>query len=275
MRATNQVDDLFELLAAGCAKQFNFNLSTMFEQMRHVGDDGCGTHYFCDHSTSAQIALDTTTGKVKLIGNGRWWDTDQKEEYLLSDTDIKAEEIVRKEREATTERCAFYRAHQDWLLSLDRDSPTYQPDRLGPKQSPFSAVTELLCKLAREKDPGQARFAQQMGTVHVDRLAYLLLSAAHAVHVRHYISVARKSRWYPKGRRLAKEWLTQPRTRADTPVRARLSRALLVQAGKCRATIPGGSGHGSTEDIRRAMEADARKEIAVERKAERSANRIK
>lgn len=173
---TNQ---LFDLLRAGCARQFGFNPRRVTAEMRYKGTEGHGkdiVHVFQAAGSHSKLALKGTYVTLRdQHGDAPHWTEAELAHFKSSDAEIDAEIAAKQAELDYTRDCALYRDHREQLLSHYSDWPGFQAD--GPH--PRVAARALVDALALAGDARLAEFARHMGTDDPERLAHLLLVPCH------------------------------------------------------------------------------------------------
>lgn len=174
-----KIHDLFETLAAACARQFGFNPRRVMAEMRYVGKEGHGhelIQVFRDAGSHSQVALRNTFATLREThGDKPHWTDAEKARYRNTDAEIDAEAAAKQAELEFTRASALYRDHREQLLSHYKDWPGHKPG--GP--SPREAARALIVALAAANDPRLAAFAAHMQAEDPERLTHLLLAPCH------------------------------------------------------------------------------------------------
>ena len=179
MSTTAKTDELFDLLRAACARQFDFNPRRITASMRYVGKEGHGkdqVHVFRDASTHSQIVLRGNFADLRITqGDKPHWSEAEQEHYRESDAEMDAKIAAKQAEVEFTRGTVLYQTHRAALLSHYKNSPTYVVGGANPRD----AAKELIETLAAAKDAQLADFAAHMKSNDPDHLAHLLLAPCH------------------------------------------------------------------------------------------------
>ncbi len=179
MSAASKTNELFDVLRAACARQFNFNPRRITEDMRYVGKETQGKeilHVFRDVNTHSQMVLRNTFVTLRETeGDKPHWNEAEKARYKHSDAEMDAEVAAKQAEIAYTRSSPFYLAHKEHLLSHYKDSPAYQVGM----PSMHAAAKTLIATLSETQDAGLAAFAAQTLDQSPEHLTHLLLAACH------------------------------------------------------------------------------------------------
>ncbi|HXE40534.1 MAG TPA: hypothetical protein VN639_18880 [Azonexus sp.] len=171
-----KVNELFDLLRAGCARQFAFNPRRVTAGMRYVGKEGHGNdvvHVFRDVATHSQMELKGTIVTLReKHGEKAHWTEAEKAHYKSSDAEIDAEIAAKRAELELVSHSPLYLDHRLELLSHYTEWPGFKAGGATPRE----AARGLLAALAEADDPRLAAFAEQMGSHDPEHLAHLLLA---------------------------------------------------------------------------------------------------
>ena len=104
------------------------------------------------------------------------WDEAEKARYRHTDAEIDAEIAEKKAAFDFTRDSALYQDHREFLLSHNKNWPTYQAGKPTAKE----AARALIGELTAASDPRLQEFAARMKTNDVEALAHALLAPCHA-----------------------------------------------------------------------------------------------
>lgn len=179
MSASSKTNELFDVLRAACARQFNFNPRRITEDMRYVGKEMQGKeilHVFRDVNTHSQMVLRNTFVTLRETeGDKPHWNEAEKARYKHTDAEMDAEVAAKQAELNYTRSSPFYLAHREHLLSHYKGSPAYQADM----PSMHAAVKTLIATLSETQDAGLATFTAQTLDQTPEHLTHLLLAACH------------------------------------------------------------------------------------------------
>lgn len=177
-----KINALLETLQAACARQFRFNPRRVAASMRYVSTEGHApnlTHIFRDSHTHSQIELKVTMATLREHRGDdthkTHWDEAEKARYRHTDAEIDAEIAEKKAAFDFTRDSALYQDHREFLLSHNKNWPTYQAGKPTAKEAARTLVSELVSA----NDPRLTEFAARMKTNDVEELAHLLLAPCH------------------------------------------------------------------------------------------------
>jgi predicted glycosyl hydrolase (DUF1957 family) len=177
-----KINALLETLQAACARQFRFNPRRVAASMRYVSTEGHApnlTHVFRDSHSHSQIELKVTMATLREHKGDdthkTHWDEAEKARYRHTDAEIDAEIAEKKAAFDFTRDSALYQDHREFLLSHNKNWPTYQAGKPTAKDAARTLVSELVSA----NDPRLAEFAARMKTNDVEELAHLLLAPCH------------------------------------------------------------------------------------------------
>ena len=178
-----KINALLETLQAACARQFRFNPRRVAANMRYVSTEGNApnlTHVFRDSHSHSQIELKVTMATLREHRgddtHNTHWDEAEKARYRHTDAEIDAEIAEKKAAFDFTRDCALYQDHREFLLSHNKNWPTYQAGKPTAKE----AARALIGELNAANDPRLQEFAARMKTNDVEALAHALLAPCHA-----------------------------------------------------------------------------------------------
>jgi hypothetical protein len=170
------VNELFEALRETCKGQFGFEPNRISENMHYMGLLGPGKHRFRDSLSHSEIHLTLKPLEAQLHESGvpgdPDWPEELKAEYRKSDDVVQNEHDEESRKVAFARQSALWLRNREYLRSLFRDDPTYQPG--GP--TPRDAATSLLEQLAAAADADFVRFSDGLGTADIPTLASRLLA---------------------------------------------------------------------------------------------------
>lgn len=177
-----KISVLLETLQAACARQYRFNPRRVAASMRYVNTEGHApnlTHIFRDSHTHSQIELKMTMATLREhhgddTHKAHWTDA-EKARYRHTDAEIDAEIVEKKAMFDFTQHCALYKDHREFLLSHNKNWPTFQPGKPTAKE----AARALIGELSAANDPRLAEFAARMHTDDLEELTHLLLAPCH------------------------------------------------------------------------------------------------
>ena len=178
-----KINALLETLQAACARQFRFNPRRVAASMRYVSTEGHApnlTHVFRDSHSHSQIELKVTMATLREHRgddtHNTHWDEAEKARYRHTDAEIDAEIAEKKAAFDFTRDSALYQDHREFLLSHNKNWPTYQAGKPTAKE----AARALIGELTAANDPRLQQFAARMKTNDVEALAHALLAPCHA-----------------------------------------------------------------------------------------------
>jgi hypothetical protein len=177
-----KINALLETLQAACARQYRFNPRRVAANMRYVNTEGHApnlTHIFRDSHTHSQIELKMTMATLREhhgddTHHAHWTDA-EKARYRHTDAEIDAEIVEKKAMFDFTQHCALYKDHREFLLSHNKNWPTYQAGKPTAKE----AARALIGELSAANDVRFAEFAARMHTNNLEELTHLLLAPCH------------------------------------------------------------------------------------------------
>ena len=150
--------------------------------MRYLSTEGHApnlTHVFRDSHTHSQIELKVTMATLR---EHRGDDTPtphgdeaEKARYRHTDAEIDAEIAEKKAAFDFTRDSALYQDHREFLLSHNKNWPTYQAGKPTAKE----AARALISELTAASDQRLAEFAARIKTNDVEDLAHALLAPCH------------------------------------------------------------------------------------------------
>jgi hypothetical protein len=177
-----KINALLETLQAACARQFRFNPRRVAANMRYVSTEGHApnlVHIFRDSHSHSQIELKVTMATLREHKGDdthkTHWDEAEKARYRHTDAEIDAEIAEKKAAFEFTQHCALYKDHREFLLSHNKNWPTYQAGKPTAKE----AARALIGELTAANDPRLVEFAARMKTNDVEDLAHALLAPCH------------------------------------------------------------------------------------------------
>ena len=179
MSTTAKTDELFDLLRAACARQFDFNPRRITASMRYVGKEGHGkdlVQVFRDASTHSQIVLQGTFATLRIThGDKPHWSEAEQEHYRESDAEMDAKIAAKQAEVEFTRSTPLYLTHRAELLSHYKNSPTHVVGSANPRDAAKALIEALLAA----NDAQLASFASHMKTNDPEHLAHLLLAPCH------------------------------------------------------------------------------------------------
>ncbi len=178
-----KITALLETLQAACARQFRFNPRRVAASMRYVSTEGHApnlVHIFRDSHSHSQIELKVTMATLREHKGDdthkTHWDEAEKARYRHTDAEIDVEIAEKKAAFDFTRVSALYLDHREFLLSHNKNWPTYQVGKPTAKE----AARALIGELTTANDLRLAEFAARMKTNDVEELAHALLAPCHA-----------------------------------------------------------------------------------------------
>ena len=174
-----KINELFEIMRAACARQFDFNPRQITEGIRYAGTEGHAkdiVHIFRAARTHSQIALKGTFATLReKSGDKPQWGEAEKAHYMKSDAELDAEAAARQAEMDFTRQSSLYQDHRLQLLSHYKAWPGYQ----AGTEHPRDAAIALIKALAEGKDARLVAYAEHMGSTDPEHLAHLLLAPCH------------------------------------------------------------------------------------------------
>ncbi len=177
-----KVNALLETLQAACSRQFRFNPRRVAAGMRYAGTEGHApniVHVFRDSHTHSQIELKATMATLRehqaSDGHHAHWSDAEKARYRHTDAEIDAEIAAKQAAFEFTRTCALYQDYREFLLSHNKNWPSYQPGKPTARE----AARALIGELTAAGDARLAEFATQMQTRDAEELTHLLLAPCH------------------------------------------------------------------------------------------------
>lgn len=177
-----KINALLETLQAACARQFRFNPRRVAASMRYVNTEGHApnlTHIFRDSHTHSQIELKVTMATLREhrgddTHKAHWTDA-EKARYRHTDAEIDAEILEKKAMFDFTRDSALYQDHREFLLSHNKNWPSFEAGKPTAKE----AARALIGELSTANDARLAAFAARMHTNDLEELTHLLLAPCH------------------------------------------------------------------------------------------------
>jgi len=177
-----KINALLETLQAACARQFRFNPRRVAASMRYVSTEGHAPnlmHIFRDSHSHSQIELKVTMATLREHkgddSHNTHWDEAEKARYRHTDAEIDAEIAEKKAAFEFTRDSALYKDYREFLLSHNKNWPTYQAGKPTAKE----AARALISELTTASDSRLSEFAARMKTDDVEELAHALLAPCH------------------------------------------------------------------------------------------------